>query len=112
MGQIPFNFFRVDGISAKTAPNKVCRYHLFPATLEQVLEFYSLLGADPPTVSASGAEDDVVENGSFFSFIRKTQGVGWAILNAGQATVAILVYLKVRHIFSNVVSPNISFVRL
>lgn len=101
MGQIPLNFFRVDGISAKATPNKVCGYYLFPTTFEQMLEFYSLLGTDPPAVSTSGTEDDIVENGSFFSLINKTQSVGRAVLNASQTTVAILIYLKVRHIFSN-----------
>jgi hypothetical protein len=73
-----------------------------------VLEFYSLLGTNSPAVSTSGTEDDVVENGSFFSLVNKTQGVGRAVLNASQTTVAIPIYLKVRHVFSPVVNPTIS----
>jgi hypothetical protein len=105
IGHISFNVFRVNRISANITPDEVGGNHFFPTAPEQVLEFHSLLGTNPPAITASGTEDDVVENGSFFSFVCITQGVGRAVLHASQTAVAILINLKVRHVFSDLVKP-------
>ena len=57
-----------------------------------------VLGADPPTLTAPCALNHVVGKGPFISHILKLQGGCRTILDAGQTTVAVIVYSEIRHI--------------
>ena len=75
-----------------------------------MLKFDGLLGTDPPALTAAGALGHIVLERSPAVLIVKIQGRSRAIFDTGQATVAFIVYAKVRHIrilmmFSWLVSP-------
>jgi hypothetical protein len=65
-----------------------------------VPEFHGLFRTNPPALAASGAQAHVVHQNAFAGMIPVIKGPVRTILDAGQATVALLVHYERRHLVS------------
>jgi hypothetical protein len=73
---------------------------LLPRRFQQVPELHGLLGANPPALAASGAQAHVMQQGAFAGLVPVIESPVRTILDAGQATVALLVHFEKRHLAS------------
>jgi hypothetical protein len=62
-----------------------------------MLKFHSLLGTNPPAVSAPGAKGHVVEDFPPVPLILIVKGACRTVLHTGKAPIAMFIHLKERH---------------
>ena len=82
---------------ADVAINQIELSNLVPLIFQEMFEQDGLLGTDPPAGSAPGAQGHVVKQGPFSRFVLEHEGIGRAVLYAGQAAVALFGDFKVGH---------------
>jgi hypothetical protein len=97
LGQRTAEIGRIQGIAAYRTPKKVHRHNIIPFTPQKVLELNGLVWTDSPAIAAAGTSGHVMKQFSRLSLVRIIQGACGAILHAGEAPVAVVVYLKERH---------------
>ena len=88
---------RIKRFSADVAVDQVKLNDFIPLILQKMLEQDRFLGTDPPACATAGAQGHIVKQDSFAPLFFGHEGIGRAILYAGQTAVALIGHLKVGH---------------
>jgi len=88
---------RVNNLTAYFAMHKPVGYNLIPAVLEHVLEFYGMLGTHAPARGTARAPSHVVEQRLNPVCLAGIERPRRAVLDAGQASIALFIHVKVDH---------------
>jgi hypothetical protein len=85
---------RIHGLAAYPALGQTQGHHLLPGRFQQVPEFHGLFRANPPALTASGAQAHVMHQDALAGMVPVIEGLVRTILDAGQATVTLPVHYE------------------
>jgi hypothetical protein len=100
-GQGLFKVCGVNGLTANPAMDQVQGLDFVPLVFQKVLEFNGLLRTDSPAIGTPDAFGHIMQNGTVFVCVFKSQCVCGTVLHARQASITVFVYHKIGHGFSS-----------